>query len=89
MDSAYFTAELTNKAIFYTFELKSSLEVGSSFVCFPKQQDRLLPIKTLLLSNRTAVAGVAASFRRHGNWPPWTLLSGPASRDGAKFQIPE
>lgn len=66
---AYVTAELTNKASFYTFEQKSPQEICSSVVCFPKQQNSLFPHQTFLPSNRTAVAGVAVLLQ------PWTLTT--------------
>lgn len=70
LDNAYFTAELTKKALFYTLEEKSSLEVCTSFVCFPKQKNRLLPFKASFLPKgwpMTGVAGVASPLCRHRN----------------------
>ena len=84
LDNAYFTAELTKKALFYTLEEKSSLEVCTSSVCFPKQKNRLLPFKAFFLPKgwpMTGAAGAASSLCRHGNWQAWSLLSGPFSRE--------
>lgn len=81
LDSAYFTAELTNKTLFYTFELKSSLEVCSSVMCFPSTAKQIVFHQTLLPSHTTA-RGWCGSFSLQARKlvtlapPEWALFKG-------------
>lgn len=75
---AYVTAELTNKASFYTFEQKSPQEVCSSVVCFPKQQNSLFPITPSFLPTGQLCLGWLLLLQ---SWtlatlvpPEWALL---------------